>query len=337
MKGIFKEIHVLRVVLLLSVMCFAGCEEKQEGPGGLARMELGKYSVSFDTYEKSSVTFSLLSTRDWSATCTAGWVALSQEEGKASSEKTDITVYVTRNDGTEREAEVIFVNGRYTKVLRIVQAGRKAIQYTSLADVRSYCDSGQPLPSGTVIKATVTSDRMLNNLISYKIAYVQDETAGLKFYFSSQHTLDMGDVVTMDLSGYLVSSYEGSVQIEGVPYASAKVIKKGEVVLPERVSVEDLMANRCDGKYVSVDNVSVSAEYKEAVWASRGAHTLIGIDTGGTGIFYVMTSKYAESLYNVNVPQGSGTLCGIASTGDEEGSRQIRIFFTKTTDYQDLK
>ena len=155
MQKILSGMTLLVVTLVVVSTVLVACEQEQVGPGGLARLELGSYSVQFDTYEKSSVTFSLLSTRDWTASCTAGWVAMTQTSGVASKDKVEVTVYVTRNDGFEREAEIIFVNGRFTKVFRIVQAGRNVVEYTPISHVRSYCETGDALPSGTVIKGVV--------------------------------------------------------------------------------------------------------------------------------------------------------------------------------------
>ena len=337
MKKILSGMTLLVVALVVVSTVLVACEQEQVGPGGLARLELGSYSMQFDTYEKSSVTFSLLSTRDWTASCTAGWVAMTQTSGVASKDKVEVTVYVTRNDGFEREAEIIFVNGRFTKVFRIVQAGRNVVEYTPISHVRSYCETGDALPSGTVIKGVVISDRVLNNMLSYRIAYVQDETAGLQFYFSDQHMLNLADEVTIDVSGCRVTRYEGSVQIEGLPDSYAKVVARGKSVLPKVVAVEDLLDNKFDGQYVSVESVTVAEGFRSAVWASSGSHTEVGIDAGGQRMFYVMTSRYAQSLYGVKVPQGTGTLSGIASVSEKDGDRRIRMFFTRLTDYSGLE
>ena len=333
LSGVTSFVAALAVIVLGVI----SCEKEQTGPGGLARLELNRYSVQFETHEKSSVDFSLLSTRDWTASCTASWVALTQTEGAASKEKVQLTVYVTRNDGLERVAEIIFVNGRFTKIFRIVQPGLRAIEYTPISQVRSYCEAADALPSGTVIKGTVVSDRVLNNLPSYKIAYIQDETAGLKFYFSDKHMLNQGDEVTVDVSGCRVSRYEGSVQIEGLPDSYAKVVARGKEVLPKAVAVDDLLDNKCDGQYVSVENVTVADGYQNATWASSGSHTEIPIDAGDGRVFYVMTSKHAQDLYGAQVPQGTGTLSGIASIVEKSGESHIRMFFAKMTDYSGMK
>ena len=337
MRKYLNGVTLLVAALAIVATGLVACEEEQVGPGGLARLELGQYSVQFDTYEKASVTFSLLSTRDWTATCTADWVALTQTEGAASRDKVEMTVYVTRNDGVERETEIVFVNGRFTKIFKIVQAGRRTIEYTPISYVRAYCETGGILPSGTIIKGTVISDRVLNNMLSYKIAYVQDESAGLQFYFSDQHMLDLGDEVTVDVSGCRVTMYEGSVQIEGLPDSYAKVVSKGNEVSPKVVTADDLLYNKYDGQYVSVENVAVADAFRNAVWASSGSHTEIGINAGGQRMFYVMTSKYAQSLYGVQVPQGTGTLSGIASVFEKDGDRHIRMFLTKPADYSGLE
>lgn len=328
----------LRILIFISALiALAGCEEKTTGPGGLARLELSMYSIQFDSAQKSSETFTLLSTRDWEASCTASWVAITQTQGQASSDKVELTIYVTRNDGYPREAEVIFVNGRFTKILKIEQMGMKTIEYTSISDVRTYCDTGNPLPSETIIKGIVISDRQLNNQISYKIAYVQDDTAGLQFYFSAQHSLDFGDEITLDLSGCRVSSYNGSVQIEGLSDSMAEVTAIGCEVEPLVVSVSDFMDNKYDGRYIALDNVKVAQEYHGYTWANSRSHTSIGMEADNGDEFYVMTSKHASRLYQEVVPEGVGRLKGIASVYDNGEEREIRLIFAQESDYKGLE
>ena len=91
--------------------------------GGVAKLNLSMYEVNFHGNAKDSVSFTLTSTRDWTAVCTEPWVALSQAEGRASKEAVDVVVFVTRNGGATREASIYFTNNRMTKVMKIIQPG----------------------------------------------------------------------------------------------------------------------------------------------------------------------------------------------------------------------
>ena len=108
---------------MLVMLCTWSCEKENTSPGGVAKLNLSTYEVEFQDNGKSSVSLTLTSTRDWTAVCTETWVALSQTEGVASKDVVDMTIYVTRNHGAKREANVYFNNKRITKVLTIVQPG----------------------------------------------------------------------------------------------------------------------------------------------------------------------------------------------------------------------
>ena len=105
------------------MLCFCCCAKESEVVGGVAKLNLSIYDVNLQSSEKTSVSFTLTSTRDWTATCAEPWVAISQTEGKASKEPVDMVVYVTRNVGIAREASIYFTNNRMTKVMTIVQPG----------------------------------------------------------------------------------------------------------------------------------------------------------------------------------------------------------------------
>ena len=115
-------------ILSLSVICVGGCEKENASQGGVAKLTLSAYDYNLQSSDKASVSFTLISTRDWTAVCTAPWVALSQSDGKASKEAVDVTFYVTRNDGVAREALIYFSNNMITKVVKVVQPGKQESQ-----------------------------------------------------------------------------------------------------------------------------------------------------------------------------------------------------------------
>ena len=121
-KGLYNLLICLCVLGGLLV-CTSGCEKESREVGGVARLNLSTYKLDFSDNSKSDMSFTLVSTRDWEAFCAEPWVAISQTEGKASVETVEMRVYVTRNDGMNREASIYFTNRRITKVMTIVQQG----------------------------------------------------------------------------------------------------------------------------------------------------------------------------------------------------------------------
>ena len=116
----------LLVLFLPILILITGCENEDAVPSGVAKLNLSINSIDFESPMKSSMSFTLLSTRDWTSVCAEPWVAISQSEGKASDSKVEVTVFVTRNDGPERTAEITFTNNRVTKIITVTQvAGNK--------------------------------------------------------------------------------------------------------------------------------------------------------------------------------------------------------------------
>jgi hypothetical protein len=115
----------LKVLMLCVSLLYllAGCEKVDTAPSGVPKLNLSITSINFESSMKSSKSFSLTSTRDWTAICAESWVALSHTSGKASKEPVDVTVYVTKNSGVSRQASIYFTNNRITKVMTIVQPG----------------------------------------------------------------------------------------------------------------------------------------------------------------------------------------------------------------------
>lgn len=114
----------LKVLMFCVSLLFllTGCEKDDAAPSGVPKLNLSITSIAFESSMKSSSSFTLISTRDWTAVCPEPWVAISQNEGKASDKKMELTVYVTRNDGSERTAEITFTNNRVTKIISVTQA-----------------------------------------------------------------------------------------------------------------------------------------------------------------------------------------------------------------------
>lgn len=183
----------------------------------------------------------------------------------------------------------------------------------TIADILKLAQ-GSKIANGTVIEGVVVSSQELNNLTSAKTAYVQDATGGMQFYFAANHTYAFGTRVRIDLSGETLGEYSGAPQISGTAASKVTVVATGVAVTPKTITVEDLYSNAYYGQYVAIEGVQVADADLSKTWASSDAHTSINIDTKDGRTFVVFSSKY--STYNSAVPQGSGTLKGIASVNN---------------------
>ncbi|MGN0189005.1 MAG: DUF5689 domain-containing protein [Candidatus Cryptobacteroides sp.] len=313
-----------------AAVTLVGCnKENGEEQTGSLDITLSTETLEFDA-AKSSKTVEVTAGREWKATYDVpeggAWFSVSPESAKGNQ---TVEIGVSENTGYDRSAEIKFSNGLKSKTLKISQKGTSA--FTTIAEVRAmYQGSIVNVADGIKVKGVVISNKDLNNLTSTKSLYVQDATAGINFFCSAAHSFAFGDEVVFDLSGAELTSYNGLVEING--YDASKAEKVGTST-PEAktVAFEDFMDDKYQGQYVAIENCQVADKDLENKWYSSTAHTSITIDSKSGQSFVVYTSKYATTL-DETVPQGSGTIKGIASIN---GST-LQLILTSKSDYAGL-
>ncbi len=189
---------------------------------------------------------------------------------------------------------------------------------------------GSAIGDGIGIEGVIISSADLNNLTSQRGAYIQDATGGLQLRFTANHDFKFGDKVKINLSGAKKGAYNKAVQVE-VDNSMAVRVSSGETVTPKTVSVADFLANKYEGQYVAVENVQVNIQDLSKTWVVAGAHTSINIDEKNGSKFIVFSSMYSK-FGSETVPQGSGTLKGIAARNNDD----IQLIFAQNSDYAGL-
>ena len=187
------------------------------------------------------------------------------------------------------------------------------------------------IPADTFVEGVVISNMDLNNLTSKKGMYIQDETAGLQFYLAANHTFKFGDKVKVDLSGAKVAAYNGAVQISGLALDKIELLSSGNAVEAKTVTIADFLANKYEGQYIALEGVQVASSDLSNTFVMGGAHTSINMEDASGNKFVVFSSKYA-TYGTTAVPQGSGTIKGIAAKNNET----IQIIFAQESDFAGL-
>ena len=291
-----------------------GCNKENGGEQtGSLDITLSTEKLEFAA-EKSTQTVEVTTGREWKATYDApeggAWFSVSPETAKGNQV---VEIGVSANDGYDRSAEIKFSNGLKNKTLKITQKGTSA--FATIAEVRAmYQGSTVNVADGIKVKGVVISNMDLNNLTSKKSLYVQDATAGINVYCAANHSFAFGDEVVFDLSGAELTEFSGLLEIN--KYDATKAEKVGTAT-PEAkvVSVDDFLAGKYQGQYVAIADCQVADADLTKKWCnSTDAHTSITVDHRSGKSFVVFTSKYATTL--TEVPQGSGTIKGIASVGN---------------------
>ncbi len=181
------------------------------------------------------------------------------------------------------------------------------------------------------IEGIVVSNYELNNLTSKKGMYVQDETGALQFYLGGDHTFAFGTKVQIDLTGAKLGEYNGAVQVSGLALNKITAISTGNTVTPKVVTMDDFLANKYEGQYISLEGVQVVEADLAKTWSTTDSHTSITMQNAEGQQFVVFSSKYAT--YGADtVAQGSGTISGISSIS----KGVMQIIFAQTSDYAGL-
>ena len=323
-------------ILSFAALAFVSCEPEEVQQ---ASISTDRNSVSFLADGGEEVIL-VTSTRDWTATidgANTDGISVSPTSGAASEAAVPVTISAEANEGQARTVTITFNAGQVSTTVTVRQEGMTATEYATLADVRAMISATDynakaTIPSGTVVKAVVlTSPVALNNLTSKKNIYVQDETAGIQIRLTADvEDLAFGDEVEIDLSGNELSYYYESLQVNNLP--NSAVTKMGTATVePKTVSIEDFLAFKYDGQYVALENVQVAGSDLGKTWVVGEANTSINMETSSGETFIVFSSKYS-TFGGQTVPQGSGTLCGVAMKNFENA----QIGFAQTSDWEGL-
>ena len=323
-------------ILSFAALAFVSCEPEEVQQ---ASISTDRNSVSFLADGGEEVIL-VTSTRDWTATidgANTDGISVSPTSGAASEAAVPVTINAGANEGQARTVTITFNAGQVSTTVTVRQEGMTATEYATLADVRAMIsatdyNAKETITSGTVVKAVVVSNKDLNNLTSLKNIYVQDETAGIQIRLTADNEEDFafGDEVEIDLSGNELSYYYESLQVNNLPNSAVTKIGTATVE-PKTVSIEDFLAFKYDGQYVALENVQVAGSDLGKTWVVGEANTSINMETSTGETFIVFSSKYS-TFGGQTVPEGSGTICGVAMKNFENA----QIGFAQTSDWEGL-
>ncbi|RNC65406.1 fimbrillin family protein [Proteiniphilum sp. X52] len=188
--------------------------------------------------------------------------------------------------------------------------------YWTIAELRSkYTGSNVTITDDAKIKAVVVQNLAGGNSTSKKNIVVQDETAGVAIRLVADNAdLDFGDEVEISLKDQQLSAYNGLLQVNNLP--NANVTKVGEKpVVAKEITAAELLSGNYESQYVAVSNVQVVEADLSKTFATTNAHGSINMEAESGEAFVMFTARFA-AFQAETVPQGSGTLKGIASVNN---------------------
>lgn len=343
----FKILMKLTAAVMI-LAAVVSCKEKEDD-FGLANIGVGTESVTF-TKDGGEQTVMLLSTRNWEAEITSSdgevdWLTLSPASGSPSSDSVKVVFTALPNTAEDRYATVTFNAGAVKATVSVSQPGETAKQYDAIADLRAlYQGENVTITEDWTISGTVISNYRhansggLNNATSQKTVVIQDETAGISMYLvENNEDLALGDRVEVKVNGLTLQRYQnGSLQIDAVPMDRITKLSGGSQVEPKTISAADLVTGEYESQYVAVTDVQVVDSDLGKTFVTQDSegkdrHTSINF-ISRTGVKFLLFSSSYSTFGDELVPEGSGTLKGIAAV--HGGDYQISI--TSTDDYADL-
>ena len=202
--------------------------------------------------------------------------------------------------------------------------------YVTVAELLA---STAAMAENTYVKVMVVSNGALNTLTSLKNIHLQDETAGLGARFTANHEFAFGDELEINVSGMVVTEYNGAKQLNNVPNDNVTVLSQNNTIEAKTVSMADYLANKYESQYIALEGVQVVEADLAKTWADAAgsSHTSITLEDAEGNTFIAFTSKYAATLAKT-VAQGSGTIKGISTINN--GTMQV--IFAQESDVDGL-
>jgi hypothetical protein len=194
---------------------------------------------------------------------------------------------------------------------------RQEPEPVSIQILRSMYQGKDTVPGHLAIRGIVTSDAVNRNFGPGNII-VQDGQSAIMIYFGSQagDIPDLGDSVSVRLSGATLTRYNGILEIKNIKSAQATVYGKGKSVAAVQLDIAEL-----NTRFAALESVLVTISNAKITSAGNygGSKTLK--DASGTIILYTSSSA---SFATTPVPAISKTFRGIVTPYNTTNELKIR-------------
>lgn len=185
-----------------------------------------------------------------------------------------------------------------------MEGDRCASNTLTLSAIRDLFANGTTtVPSGSV-KGVVISD-FSSQSVTGRNLYIQDATAGIVMRFDANHSFALGSEITVDVSGGLLSEFNGLLQIDGLTLGAALVSGNPGDVTPRDATVLDVLNNaqQWESTLVKIKDVTLSDNtiYSGSVTVTDAS--------GGMVMFTRSQSTFAQTA----LPTGLVTITAIVS------------------------
>lgn len=327
MKKMMLKLFSFALVIALSFAA-ASCN-KEDVNNETPFINLGSETINV-VKEGGTATLTVESNRAWSVEipAEATWVAANPASGTNNG---TITFTLLPNSGLQRQADIKIKTATAYEYVRITQAGAAVKTYITVSELRAMGET--TITTDVYMKASLINDQDGGNNTSLKNVYVQDQNAGICVRLvANAETMAVGTELEFKLQGAVLSKYNGLLQLNN--FANANMTKTGAtVVIPAKsITAAQLLTGSYESMYVAIPNVQVVNADLGKTMVVGTSHTSINMEATTGEKFVMFNASYSE-FKALNVPQGSGTLKGIATINNTtiQVMPQVRADFTGMT------
>ncbi|PIE48581.1 MAG: hypothetical protein CSA39_07055 [Flavobacteriales bacterium] len=177
---------------------------------------------------------------------------------------------------------------------------------TTIATVRDYFNGNDvKIFDDVYIEGVITLSGIDYGNASERVAFIQDETAGIALRLSSKTSLKQGYKVKVNLKDAVLLNLKGLLYANLVQYKKVAFLEENSPLpTPKIISINDLNSNAFQAQLVQLENV----QFEEETGTFKGERILTNCKQN----FLLRTEKTA-SFAKENYPDKNGTITGIAS------------------------
>jgi hypothetical protein len=180
------------------------------------------------------------------------------------------------------------------------------MQFTIAAVRQLFAQGTTTAPTGT-IRGTVISD-YTSGSVTGKNAYIQDATGGIVVRFTENHTLALGDEVSVNIGGGTLELFSGLFQVNNLDPGGVTVLSHPGDVTPRLTTVLEALTNAAswESTLIKIDSVTLTDNT-----TFNGTVTV----TDQTGSMVLFTRSFA-TFANDPLPSGKVSITAILNIHD---------------------
>lgn len=293
-------------IVLLMAACVLSCNNKDtlQPPSVIVGTE-----VLTGAKDGGTAVLAIIANTDWTVEIPTDvtWLAGAPLKGTGSAM---VTFTLLPNPALPREATVMVKYGTTVQNVKIQQSG-VVKTYITLTELRAKGET--TITQDLYVKGSLISDQVGGNATSLKNLYVSDGTAAICIRLvADAAAMAVGTELEFKLNGAQLAKFNGLLQLNNFTNANMSATGKTVVIPPKTITAAQFKTGNYESMYVAIPNVQVINADLSKTMVVGSAHTSIRMESSTGETFEMFNASYSE-YKSVNVPQGSGTLKGIAN------------------------